>query len=289
MATPQYDALKVKVRDWANKREVATVPEDIIEDCLQYGADDIYRDLRIPQLEYTIRYVVDATANGIEEKYTVLEVPDDLTEFVYLRKLKDTQETDEMYNQVTDIRTFLDPGAEHYGRFRYIWKDLQMFIHPKLEIGDTVELNYYRRLPQLNALYSVIPANWDSLYADDGQPYLTLVISGGTSLWKSGDSPNVAVFSTEAEADAWAVVNGGTTTEIRYEGKESWNWLRDANERALIFGALKHIGAYLDNDKMEARYDTKMKETITKLNTEERFRRARGGNVQVNVNTGGMI
>lgn len=289
MATPLYDALKVKVRDWANKREVATVPADILEDCLQYGADDIYRDLRIPQLEYTIRYVVDATANDIEEKYTVLEVPEDLIEFIYLRKLKTTQETDQMYNQVTDIRTFLDPSAEQYNRYRYIWKDLQMFIHPKLEIGDTIELNYYRRLPQLNALYSVIPANWNYLYADDAQPYLTYVVSGGTSLWKGGTGGSTAVFLTEAEADAWVVLYGGTTTQLRYEGKESWNWLRDANERALIFGALKHVGAYLDNDKMEARYKTKMDETIGKLNNEEKFRRARGGNVQINVNTNGMI
>ena len=60
MATPQYDSLKVKVRDWSNRREIATVPESVIEDCLQYGIDDVYRDLRIPQLEYTVQFTVTA-------------------------------------------------------------------------------------------------------------------------------------------------------------------------------------------------------------------------------------
>jgi len=220
-----------------------------------------------------------------------LEVPEDLTEFVYLRKLEgaDKQQTDQMYNQVTDIRTFMDNYAENYSRYRYTWKDLQILIHPKLAIGDIVELNYYRRLPQLNALYSVIPANWNPAYADNEQPYLEEVPSGGTTLYKSGNAPNTAVFLSEAEADAWAVLHGGTTTSVMFIGKEAWNWLRDAHEKMVVFAALRHIGAYLDNEAMEARYEKKTLEQLQMLNKEEKFRRAKGGNVQINVNTNGMI
>lgn len=290
MATPKFDALKAKVRDWANKRETATIPTDIIEDCLQYGLDDIHRELRIPQLEYTIRFEIDESVNAAEYKYTVLEVPVDLIEFVYLRKLDSTgTKTEHMYNQVTDIRTFMDPYAEQYSQYRYMWKDLQFFIHPKLNVGDVVELNYYRRLPVLDALYSVVPENWSKDYADDAQPYLDLVETGGTILYQSGEPPNVAVFLTEQEADDWAVLYGGATTPLEYTGKEAWNWLRDAHEKMVVYAALKHIGAYLDNDKMEARYEKKMKEQLEMLNREEKFRRAKGGNVQININGGGLI
>lgn len=72
-------------------------------------------------------------------------------------------------------------------------------------------------------------------------------------------------------------------------GKEAWNWLRDAHEKMVVFAALRHIGAYLDNEAMEARYEKKTLEQLQMLNKEEKFRRAKGGNVQINVNTNGMI
>jgi hypothetical protein len=40
---------------------------------------------------------------------------------------------------------------------------------------------------------------------------------------------------------------------------------------------------------MEARYEKKFLEDIFSLNKEEKFRRASGGNVAINVNTNGLI
>jgi len=37
MATPRYDALVAKVRDWSNKPEVNTIPDSVIQDCLSYS------------------------------------------------------------------------------------------------------------------------------------------------------------------------------------------------------------------------------------------------------------
>lgn len=289
MATPQYDALKLKVRDWSNKREVATVPDSILEDCIKYGADDIYRELRIPQLEYTLEFTVAAT-NNTNEKYTQFDVPEDLIEFIYLAK-KDTtlEKIAQVYNQVNDIRTFVDPSAEQYNRYRYVWKDLTFLVSPQLSVGDRLELHYYRRLPQMDALYSVIPANWDGDYADDAQPLLTSVLVGGTALYKAGTGANIAVFATNAEATAWAVIYGGGVTTLLYEGKEAWNWLRDAHERIVIMGALKHIGLYLLDETMEKKHSDALAKIINDLNREDKFRKAKGGNVQMNVNTGGLI
>jgi hypothetical protein len=144
--------LKLKVRDWANKREAATLPESVIEDCLNYGADDIYRFLRIPQLETTTEFVTEAS-NNLNEMYSEFDVPEDLIEFIYLAQKDDTLEKITfVYNQVNDVRSFIDPYQEQYGRYRYVWKDLKFLVYPKLEVGDRLELHYYRRLAQLYAL-----------------------------------------------------------------------------------------------------------------------------------------
>ena len=59
MATPRFDALVAKVRDWSNKPEVNTIPDSVIQSCLSYAADEAYRLLRIPPLEETGKVVVD--------------------------------------------------------------------------------------------------------------------------------------------------------------------------------------------------------------------------------------
>lgn len=293
MATPKYDAIKSKVRDWSNKREAATTPESVIEDCLQYGADDIYRELRIPQMEFTTVFTITESNNLIEDKYTVLDVPVDLIEFIYLRKLSaQLGQQSEIYNEVTDIRTFLDPYAEQYSQKRYIWKDLQVFIHPKLKVGDRVELHYYRRLAQLDAVYSVIPENYRSDFQYDNQPLLEIAPLEAENtgvLYLVLDGTTDAAFATSTEATAYQVTNGGSILAQEYIGKEAWNWLRDANEKLLLQMSLSHLGAYLFDEAMEAKYLAKAKDGISMLNREEKYRRAKGGNVRQNFNANGLI
>jgi hypothetical protein len=129
---------------------------------------------------------------------------------------------------------------------------------------------------------------WDPDYADGAQPLLESVIADGTTVWKAGVA-NVQIFLTEAEATAHAASEGGSVTELMYIGREAWNWLRDANERICIYAALKHIGFYLRDTEMEARYEKETMKIIEALNREDKFRKAKGGNVQINVNSGGLI
>jgi len=87
MATPRFDALVSKVRDWSNKPEINTIPDSVIQDCLSYGADECYRQLRIPPLETTVLYTVAAGDNEGENSlglpygnaYTAFAIPEDLT------------------------------------------------------------------------------------------------------------------------------------------------------------------------------------------------------------------
>jgi hypothetical protein len=303
MATPRYDALVAKVRDWSNKPEVNTIPDSVIQSCLSYAADESYRVLRIPPLEETITYTVVAGDNEGENSaglpygnaYTSFNIPEDLTQFIYIRTLAQENtgtsystfpsNVSKVFNEVTDSRTFFDLYAEKYSVYNWMWKDGKIYIHPQLAVGAEVEIHYYKRLPALNAVYNVASINYVIGLSDANQPYLTLVVSGGTNLYFSTSGSVTKCFNTFAEAQAY---NPTVTTKM-YTGNEVSNWLRDQNERLLIWGALYNLGAYLFDDKMEQRYKEKFTENVFSLNKEEKWRRASGGNVQVNFNTNGLI
>jgi hypothetical protein len=304
MATPRYDALVDKVRDWSNKPEINTIPDSVIEDCLSYSADECYRVLRIPPLETTVEYVVDSTDNVGDNSaglpygnaYTAFDIPEDLVQFIYIRTLAQDNigtsystypsNVSKVFNEVTDSRTFFDLYSEKYSVYNWMWKDGKIFIHPQLAVGATVEISYYRRLPALNATYSVIPVNYLINLSDSAQPYLTLTdVNTDTPLYFSTKTGVTQCFATYAEAAAY----NPTVTTKYYIGKEVSNWLRDENERLLIWGALYNLGSYLFDEKMEQRYEKKFAENVFSLNKEEKWRRASGGNVQVNFNTNGLI
>jgi hypothetical protein len=303
MATPKYDAITAKVRDWANKPEINTIPDSVIQDCLKYSADQAYRELRIPPLEETVRYVVTEDDNAGENSlglpfgnaYTAFSMPEDLTQFIYLRTIAQENtgtsystfpsNVSKVFNEVTDKRTFFDLYSEKYSVYNWMWQDGKIFVHPQLAVGAIVEIHYYKRLPALNALYNVAPINYVIDLNDANQPYLDLVVSGGTNLYFSTLLSVTKCFSTLTEAENYATP---VTTKM-YVGKEVSNWLRDENERLLIWGALYNLGAYLFDDKMEQRYSTKFQDNLFSLNKEEKFRRASGGNVQMNFNSNGLI
>jgi len=293
MATPLYDALVAKVRDWSNKSEVATLPASVIEDALKYAADDVYKVLRVPPLEITQRYTVASATNDSDDdaNVSIIPIPSDLEEFILIRTVQATDpQNNVVFNEVTDKRTFFDSSAEYYSRFRWMWSESSIYLTPQLAEGAELDIHYYRSLPALDSLYTASAVNYIVGTADASQPFLTIDPTG-TTIWKVTISAAVvAAFDTEAEADAYIVLHPtGTKSSEDFVGKEAANWLRDNNERMLIWGALKHIGAYLEDDKMEARFEKKFDAEITRLNSEEKFRRARGGNVQMNVNGNGLI
>lgn len=287
MATPKYDALVEKVRDWSNKKEVATIPNSVIEDCLNYSADFCYTELRIPPLEHIVSYTISSSNNLEDSRYSTIESPTNLLDFIYIRIKPDSlNESHEsiVFNEVTDSRTFLDAYSERYSSYGFMWLDNKIKISPQLKEDVVLEIAYHRRLPDLNATYSVLPINFIVGLPLNDQPYLSVDQSGTTLYFATSDNVT-KVFLTEAEA----LTYDPTVTSEVFVGKESPNWLRDSNERTLLFGALKYIGSYLFDDKMEDRYSAKLLEEIKRMNNEEKFRRARGGNVQINFNSNGLI
>jgi hypothetical protein len=304
MATPRYDSLVAKVRDWANKPELNTIPDSVIQDCLTYAADEAYRLLRIPPLEETITYTVVSADNSGENSlglpfgnaYTSFYIPEDLTQFIYIRTLAQENagtsystfpsNVSKVFNEVTDKRTFFDLYSEKYSVYNWMWQDGKIFIHPQLAVGAQVEIHYYKRLPALNALYNVAPINYLIGLSDASQPYVSLTNDDtDTPLYFSTANSVEKCFSTLEEATAYST----PVTTKYYVGNEVSNWLRDQNERLLIWGGLYNLGAYLFDDKMEQRYQAKFNDNIFSLNKEEKWRRASGGNVQINFNTNGLI
>jgi len=303
MATPRFDAIVAKVRDWSNKPEVQTIPDSVIQDCLSYSADECYRQLRIPPLESVIEYTVTSADNIGENSlglpygnaYTSFDIPEDLTQFIFLRTIAQADtgtsystypsNVSKVFNEITDKRTFFDLYGEKYSVYNWMWMDNKIYVHPQLAVGAQLQIHYYRRLPALNALYSVIPVNYVIGLSDANQPYLTLVASAGTNLYFSTSAGVTKCFATSTEAAAY---NATVTTKM-YTGNEVSNWLRDNNERLVLWGALKELGAYLFDQSMEQRYEKRFAETIFSLNKEEKMRRALGGNTQINFNTAGTI
>mgnify|MGYP000306300787 FL=1 len=95
--------------------------------------------------------------------------------FIHIRvKPQNTNSSYEsvVFNEVSDSRTFLDVYSEHYSSYRFMWLNDQIKISPQLEEGVVLEIAYYRRLPDLNATYSVVPVNYIVGIAGSDQPYL---------------------------------------------------------------------------------------------------------------------
>jgi len=282
-----YTELVTLVRNWCN-RDAEVVSDAIIKDCLKYAADKTYRTLRIPPLENVVSYektaLETATAKGQNGlTITELKLPSDLIEFIQIRELDSDKKAIRVFNEKLDIRTFNDVNAEKYSNMNY-WsrqKDLLMLTPGFNNTGtaNTVELLYYRRLPALDALYAVTPLNYTVGF---------LTTTGGTTALFFVNGNTEVAYATQAEATA-ADTGGAGTNSVNYIGTLVPNWLRDQNERIILFGALTEIFAFIQEDDQAQKYAAMFVAEISELNNEDEKRNASGGNLQVNFNGRGLI
>jgi len=290
-----YTELVNKVRDWANRDE-QVISDTVIQDCLKYAADKAYRSLRIPPLENVATYdkatleAATTTANSNNLSITEIKLPFDLIEFIQIRELDTAGTTTRVFNEKLDIRTFNDGNAEKYTGFNY-WARQQNVIYLSPGFGNgvgnspnSIELYYYRRLPALNAVYSVTVLNYNA-------GFLTTTGAGAGVANSKQLYFNSATGSTAyaSNADAVAADATGTITNAYYIGDPVPNWLRDDNERVLLMGALAEVFAYVQEDDQARKYLELFKSEIVELNDENAKRNASGGNLQVNFNGRGLI
>ena len=273
----RYTELVRKVRDWAN-RDAETLPDSIVGDSLEYAADITYRTLKVPALESVATYTI--PTNNTEEG---LVVPEDLTEFISLRLTNMSGQSGGLnvdnrsfvYNQKADYRTFRDIRADQYDFRRWARREHEILIHPVPTGGEIFELFYYRRLPALDARYQVNVANQAAgllteIPGDEARPTGITESDEGT-LYRDADGTYFAADDPD-----------NPRTAVRFYGAESPNWLRDEQEKILIWGSLVHIFNYLGEDQMAAKYLQLFQQEIELLNVEEGKRKLSGANVQQN-------
>ena len=134
-------------------------------------------------------------------------------------------------------------------------------------------------MPALDAKYAVTTLNYKAGF---------LTTSGGTTAlhFVNGDTTNA--YATGSEATNTTLTFSNTNT-ANYIGTETPQWLRDENERILLYGALVEIFAYVGDDEQAAKYKLMFDLEIQELNDEDAKRNSSGGNVQVNFNGRGLI
>lgn len=291
-----YDELVALVRTWCNRDE-EVVSDAIIKDSLKYAADKAYRTLRVPPLENVATYektLLDAgttASNNLQGSITEIQLPYDLIEFIQIREVDTAGLTTRVFNEKLDIRTFNDALSEKYTNLNY-WARQQnvVFLTPGFGDGSTssqankIELYYYRRLPALNALYAVTVLNYDA-------GFLTTTGAGagvtGSALLYFNSNTGATAYATQSAAQSADA--GGTVTSTYYIGTLVPNWLRDQNQRVLLFGALAEVFAYVQDDQQAGKYNQAFLAEIAELNDEDAKRNASGGNLQVNFNGRGLI
>lgn len=336
MAT--YNELVTMVRDWAN-RDSAVLPDSVIQSSLRYAADEAYRSLEIPPLEYTRYYVArgevpltycvytspgvytavtsystkDATTSGnttnTEVENALFSVPHDTVSFIYLRTpgtivrpevgasvsgttiTEDNQvnyavmqsndvptvtshstHVDTMYNEKTDVRTFFDFNDSAGFKNYFTRKGSQIIIAGEIQEGLVFELFYYRRLPALDARPS-LPAGLTLAEAEANTTEYEVITE---SEWN---------LLTSLEKTTYDLIEGSYVRSAY----EVANWLKDHNERVVLFGALHRVFDYLQEDQQSEKYKARFIESIQELNAEEKKRRMSAGNAYIRFDGNGLI
>ena len=243
MATPLYDALVTKVRSWVN-RDSNVLTDALIGDFLDYSADYCYRTVKFPPFEETFDYAA-ITAGDVGE--TSIALPSDFSELIQLSKTDSAGNTI-VFEERLSLAALEDKDYTLTGEV-FARKGNNYVFYPAAEEGDVFQLHYFKRLADLNATYAVNQINYDA---------------GLTEAAEASDTGAV-----EFPADSGSYRTG---TEVP-------NWLRDSNERTLLWGAVAHSLDYVGEDERAAKFFAKQLEAIAELNKEEANRRVRGASL----------
>ena len=286
-----YAELTALARSWCNRDE-EVVSDSIIQDSLKYAADKAYRKLRVPPLENVAEYektlleAASTTSTSTRLSRTEIKIPFDLIEIIQIKEVDAAGLPTRVWNEKLDVRTFNDPSAEKYTANNYFTRERNLlYLSPAFgentnsNAGNAIEMLYYRRLPALNAKYAVTVLNYKAGF---------LTTSGGNTALYFVNGNTTDAYATATEATAADTLSAGTNT-ANYIGTETPHWLRDENERILLYGALVEIFAYVGDDEQVAKYKVMFDSEIQELNDEDAKRNSSGGNVQVNFNGRGLI
>ena len=308
-----YNEFVDLVRDWTN-RDSEVLSDSIVADCMDYAVGKAYRVLRTQDLETTLTLTyaelesVTTSSNG--RTVTSIPIPTDLLEYIQIRGVdENTGGTSRVFNERTDVRTFHDPYAEKYSQLAF-WtrKGSSIELSPGVSEDESIEIHYYAKLPQLNERYIVTAdaVNADSSLfteiADAGDAPIDAKTGAAVetvTLKKSvitldADSSVVSTTYYASSVDDGDIPAAGlgqtrTITSVIFYGNLKANWFRDENERILLYGAVAQAFTYLNEPDSAVAYEQRFATEVAEVMSEERWRNASGGNIQININGGGLI
>jgi len=178
-----------------------------------------------------------------------------------------------VYDHKTDYRTFVSDSASKYSNYCWTRQKSNILVHPNFSKGDVFELLYYSKGQTIGTEYAVTPANFTAGNLETSDSV------NGTALYflSSVTSPD------PDNNDVASATSGNNYTQAFYfKGKEQPNFLRDNQERLIIYLALSFIFDYLGEDNSAQKYEQKANGLITRLNNQERFKANSGGNIRAN-------
>ena len=228
-----YTELTALVRNWANRNQ-DVVSDSIIQDCLKYAADKAYRTLRIPPLENVAVYsktdlesATIKTTSGLTR--TEIKLPADLIEFIQIKELDENSGAIRVFNEKLDIRTFNDVNAEKYSNMNYWARQRNtVYLTPgfnTLGNANTIELLYYRRLPALDAKYSVTALNYAAEYLKSlGTPTALPLLENQRYLYfttaKDSVGMNYITAKVDGAVDNSTLITNDTRSGVLSVGQE---------------------------------------------------------------------
>ena len=298
MAT--YTEMVDMVSDWSN-RDTSVLSYATIKTMINFAADNAYRTLRVPALEYLKQYdaiVIDSTITNNR-----LAIPSDAIEFIQLRKTSsDHVYSDyDIYASKLDVKSFYQDWMDTDQRYFYTREQNDLLVFPDQKVGELYELLYYRRLPEANARYSVVTGNGNTASAFVNHK-ADSTFQQNAYLWKgstqvnlmngmkvatnaatySAEGPNIFTRDPALEDQIFEVTSGNATSDLPvgfYLGKLAANWLRDSNEKIILYGALAEAFLYLNEPAQNQMFLAKATAEIQALNAEDNTRNWSGGTI----------
>jgi len=190
---------------------------------------------------------------------------------VYSSDVSTIEKETTVYDNRTDYRTFVSDCSNKYSLYLWTRQGDKIIVNPAFKKGDAFELYYYSNGTDLGTEYAVTSANFQNGFLETSDSV------NGTALYFTTSSTPVV------GEDVPSNNQGGSYTNVFYfKGKEQPHFLRDKQERLLIYISLSYINDYLGETNESTKYETKAAQLIQRLLNEEVYKESSGGNVRIN-------
>ena len=259
-------------------RSAAVLPYSLVKQHSNMAGDTILRELDIPPLEETFTY------EAATEKTSLVPIPTDLDAFIQVREIDEiTGDVIQIYNPRVDLRSFYNSNMSKYGDRYYTREKENLIIFPELDVGQIIQLHYYKRTPPLNARYSVVEENYTNGYLYSGASQSAVLEAVEAS------EPNASRNDPELEGAIELITGDLVIPDGWYLGAVYPNWLRDDNFKAILHGTLANSYFFLKNyDEARLNNDI-MKVEISEMNKQARIREVTGGVAQTHFSGHGLL